>query len=297
MDLSKKQFEILEKLATGKNLSQRQLKESAGFSLGLVNKIMQELKEKNAVENGRITEEGFSLLEPYRVRRAVFLAAGLGARLAPITFNTPKPLIRVKDQRIIDTLLDACYAAGIKEIYVVRGYLAEQFDQLLYKYPSVTFLENPEYNEGNNIGSAMAARDYLSNAYVFEADILLYNPALIRPYHYSSNFLGIRQQRCDDWCCRVRDGIIREELLGAEGDDVYRMVGISYWDKPDGEKLSRDIAGVYAGPGGKERYWEQVPLVYRKDHYRVALRECKSSDLDEIDTFKELKTIDRTYSI
>ena len=165
MDLSKKQFEILEKLATGKNLSQRQLKESAGFSLGLVNKIMQELKEKNAVENGRITEEGFSLLEPYRVRRAVFLAAGLGARLAPITFNTPKPLIRVKDRRIIDTLLDACYAAGIKEIYVVRGYLAEQFDQLLYKYPSVTFLENPEYNEGNNIGSAMAARDYLSNTF------------------------------------------------------------------------------------------------------------------------------------
>ena len=49
----------------------------------------------------------------------------------PITLNTPKPLIRVQGRRIIDSLLDAVYAAGIEEVYVVRGYLAEQFDQLL----------------------------------------------------------------------------------------------------------------------------------------------------------------------
>ena len=99
----------------------------------------------------------------------------------------------------------------------------------------------------------MAVRNLLQNTYVFEADILLYNPTLIQPYHYSSNILGIRKQRCDDWCCRVKDGIIQEELLGAEGDDVYQMIGISYWNVADGQKLSGDIADVYADPGGKER--------------------------------------------
>ena len=49
-------------------------------------------------------------------------------------------------------------AAGIDDIFIVRGYLAEQFDQLLYKYPRVKFLENPAYNDANNISSAMCAR-------------------------------------------------------------------------------------------------------------------------------------------
>ena len=64
-------------------------------------------------------------------------------------------------------------AAGIDDITIVRGYLAEQFDQLLYKYPMLKFIENPAYNETNNISSAMCARYNLSNAYILEADILL----------------------------------------------------------------------------------------------------------------------------
>ena len=69
------------------------------------------------------------------MKRAVFVAAGFGSRMVPITLNTPKPLVRVNGTRIIDTLLDAVVEAGIPEIVIVRGYLGEQFDQLLYKYP------------------------------------------------------------------------------------------------------------------------------------------------------------------
>ena len=42
---------------------------------------------------------------------------------------------------------------------------------------------------------------------------------------------------------------------------------------------------------------EQVPLVYRKEHYRVEIRECREEDIVEIDTFNELKAIDRTYDV
>ena len=296
--LSRKQFDILELLAAEKEpLSQRKIEEKTRHSLGTVNRTVKELTELGYMAKGRITGAGLEALEPYRVKRAVFIAAGFGSRLVPITFNTPTPLVRVRGQRIIDGLLDACLEAGISDIYIVRGYLAEQFDQLLYKYPMIRFLENPIYNEANNISSSMCARYMLSNAYVLESDLLIKNHGIIKKYQYTSNFLGIRTERTDDWCVTVKDGVIAEEKLGGEGPDCWQLVGISYWNEADGHKLAADIKEVYEMPGGKERYWEQVPLVFRKDHYRVEIRDCYEDDIVEIDTFRELKAIDRTYDV
>ena len=296
MSLTRKQFDVLEKMASENDaLSQRDLEKLTGHSLGTINRVIKELTDLGFVSNGGITDAGLNALEPYRAKRAVFIAAGFGSRLVPITFNTPKPLVRVKGTRIIDHLIDACLEAGIEEIYIVRGYLAEQFDQLLYKYPTVKFLENPVYNEANNISSSLIAKELLSNAYVFEADLLLSNPKIITKYHYTSDFLAIKKDRTDDWCFEVKDKIITEEKVG--GEDCWQMVGISYWNEVDGHKLSQDIADVYSSPGGKERYWEQVPLSYRKEHYQVEVRECFDDDIVEIDTFKELKAIDKTYDV
>ena len=296
MHLTRKQFDVLEKMAAKTAPStQRELENLTGYSLGTVNRVIKELTDAGLVSNSVITAEGMNALEPYRVKRAVFIAAGFGSRLAPITFNTPKPLVRVKGVRIIDHLLDACLEAGIEEIYIVRGYLAEQFDQLLYKYPMVKFLENPVYNEANNISSGVIARDLLSNSYVFEADLLLSNPKIITKYHYTSDFLAIKKDRTDDWCFEVKDKVIVEEKVG--GENCWQMVGISYWNEEDGKKLAKDIPEVYSMPGGKERYWEQVPLVYKKKNYAVEVRECFDEDIVEIDTFRELKQIDPTYDV
>lgn len=298
MEITRRQFDILEALATNKTaLSQRDLEKVTGHSLGSINKTVKELTDLGYMEEGVITNSGINALEPYRAKRAIFIAAGFGSRLVPITFNTPKPLVRVHGVRIIDRLIEACLEAGINEIYIVRGYLGELFDQLLYKFPMIKFLENPMYNEANNISSALVARYMLSNAYVFEADLLISNPKIIKKYHYQSDFLGIKKERSDDWCFRVADGIIKEEKVGGEGDDIWQMVGISYWNEADGHRLSQDIADVFASPGGKERYWEQVPLVYCKEHYAVEIKDCHDEDIVEIDTFKELKTIDKTYDV
>ena len=178
-----KEFEILRIAESSKEkLSQREFAKETGLSVGTVNTTLTTLEEKGFIKDGLITKEGIEALEPYRVKRAIFIAAGFGSRMVPITLNTPKPLVRVKGERIIDTLLDAVVAAGIEEIYLVRGYLSEQFDQLLYKYPNIKFVENPAYNEANNISSAMCVRYLLSNSYVLEGDILLHNPKIIQKY-------------------------------------------------------------------------------------------------------------------
>lgn len=298
MSLTRNQFTILEALANaGGKLSQRELETVTKRSLGLINRTVKELNQLGYTQNGSITKSGTDALEPYRVKRAIFIAAGFGSRLVPITFNTPKPLVRVHGVRIIDHLIDACLAADINEIYIVRGYLAEQFDQLLYKYPMIRFLENPAYNEANNISSALVARYLLPNAYVLEADLLLYNPAIIKKYHYTSDFLAMKKNWTDDWCFESKDGIIAAQKVGGQGDNIWQMVGISYWNAADGHKLSVDIPEIYASPGGKERYWEQVPLHYRKEHYSVEILPCSEEDVVEIDTFRELKAIDKTYDI
>lgn len=305
-ELSKKQFDVLTVIEENKDkLSQREISEKTGHGLGTINKIVKELVEKGYVEDGKITENGLIALEPYRVKRAVIIAAGFGSRMVPITLNTPKPLVRVHGKRIIDGLLDAIVAAEIEEIILVRGYLAEQFDQLLYKYPMIKFVDNPFYNEANNISSAMCVRHQLANAYVFEADLLLTNPSLVKKYQYSSNYLGVPVDRSDDWCFTTKNGVIQTQQVGGELNDklknancgLYQEIGISYWSQADGERLADQIEQVYSMPGGKERYWDQVPFVYFKDQYQLDIRECSFDDIIEIDTFRELKQIDKAYDV
>ena len=292
--LTRKQFDILEALIDSKGKkSQRELSEQTGISLGSVNNVLKELDELSYVQNNKITQKGVEVMQQYRVKRAVIIAAGFGARMVPITLNTPKPLVRVKGSRIIDSALDALKEAEIEEVYIIRGYLSEQFDQLLYKYPNIKFIENPMYNEANNLSSIVCAGDLLQNAYVIEADLLVYNKKLIKKYQYASNYLGIPVKRTDDWCISLTGDYISKLAIG--GENCYQMVGISYWTKEDGKKLFTDARQVFNSPGGKERYWDQVPLEYCIKNYKVEVRKCSFDDIIEIDTFKELKQLDETY--
>lgn len=295
MELEREKFNILEAMSDGHSYTQRELRDVTGISPDSLNNILKEICGLGYIKDGVITEKGLAALEPYRVKRAVFIAAGFGSRLVPITLNTPKPLVRVKGVRIIDTLLDAVVAAGIEEIHIVRGYLGEQFDQLLYKYPNIRFIANTVYNEANNISSAYLARELLSNAYVFEADLLLSNPKIIKKYQYTSNFLGTKMEHSDDWCFETKDGIITAQKVG--GNNCYQEVGISYWNNADGIKLKEHIVKAYNMPGGKKRYWDEIPMAIFKDEYRVEIRECKAQDIVEIDTFQELKAIDSAYDV
>ena len=294
--LSRKQFTLLAAMAQADGpLTQRELSAQVGHSLSSVNRVMKELTELGFADDGSITPAGLAALEPYRARRAIILASDVVPRLLPITLSTPAPLIRVHGVPMIETLLNAVLAAGIEDITIVRGYLAEQFDQLLYKYPMIKFVENPLYNEEGSISSALCVRCQLSNAYVLEADLVVSNPAIIKKYHYGSEFLGIPMERSDDWCFELKDGCIHEQKVG--GLNCHQMVGISYWSEEDGRKLAGHIQEAYDMPGGHELYWEQVPLKIFKKDYKVGVCECSQEDIAEIDSFRELKAIDKTYDV
>ena len=302
MNLTYNQFEVLVAIEASQNekISQRSLAKDLDVSLGVVNKTINELIEmellvKNGSSNYEVTLKGYEWLQPHQVKRAVFMAAGFGSRMVPVTLNTPKPLILVHGKRIIETLLDAVVSAGIEEIVIVRGYLGEQFDVLLKKYPHIRFIENPLYNEANNISSAFLAKDLLENAYVLESDLVLYNPKLIRKYEYTTNYLGMKVDVTDDWCFYTKKDFISKLAVG--GEDCHHMFGISYWSKDDGQKMAHDIEKVYRMPGGKEKYWDEVALRECISNYQIRVRPVYKGDIIEIDTYNELKAVDPIYNV
>jgi len=256
--------------------------------------LVEELTGLGWIREGKLTREGLQALEPYKTRRAIFIAAGFGSRLRPVTLKTPKPLVKVHGKRIIDSLIEGVMAAGIQEIYVVCGYLGEQFQQLKADFPNIQLVTNPMYTECNNISSVLLTREHLRNCYVLEADLLLHNPGIFDKYLYHSSYLGIPTDETDDWYFKTDDnGVIRE--LGIGSRDCYRMLGISYWNEEDGARLPDHVKATFEMPGGSNEDWCYVPLVSFKEEYRVHVRQCAPEDIEEIDTYEELCAIDPSY--
>ena len=257
---------------------------------------------RDLAEAGKASAEELKQLEPYRVKRAILLAAGVGEQLKPITINTPKPLVKVNGVRMIDTLIDACIKADIEEIYVVRGHLSEQFDILRYKYPQIKFVDDPAVcccNDTDSIASVWRARKLLNeNVYICDADFVVYKPEfIIRKYNFRSNVLGIPAQSCNDWCFIPNDvGYVVEKRFGSD-TYCYKMVGIFYWTKQDAINLKSDIDEVFTKlPKGRGLCWEDVPTVtpYR-GKYSIKIVPCLAHEIAEIDTWEELKAIDPAY--
>lgn len=300
MEITRYQFEVLaylEKNGAG-NYTQRELSDSLMISGSELAKSIAWLQEKDFIicedRYFEITEKGLEALEPYRVKRAIILAAGFGSRMVPVTLERPKPLVKINGVRIIDTLLDALMAVGITDITIVRGYKKEVFDELYEKYPSVHLVDNDIYDSTNNISSIMKVLDKIDHCYICEADLYITNPNIITKYQYASNILGSYSLETDDWSFKMDDGHITDYRKG--NTYCYNYYGISYWTPEDCAKLRRDFQKVFdTEKNGHDYFWEFIPLVLCREDYQVEIRQCKKQDIMEIDNFYELVLVDPSY--
>lgn len=293
--MQKEQFAVLTALEKRGKLPPKDLAKTTGLSLDTCSAVLDELQNCGWVKDGSVTENGLDALEPYRVKRAIFIAAGMGSRMLPLTLSCPKPLVRVNGVRIIDTLIDACIAAGIEEIIVVRGYLGECFNQLTDKYPNIRFVDNPHYRDYNNISSAYLVKDLIGGSYIFESDIYLVNTDLITKYQYESNYLGVPCEETPDWCFET-DEHLRITDLHKPGKNCHHMYGISYYDKATGALFEKYVDEVFNKMlGGKDHFWDDVLCHFYVDKANIHVRECSFSDTMEIDSFDELCEIDERY--
>ena len=130
--------------------------------------------------------------------RAIILAAGMGTRLRPITLTTPKSLIEIGEETLIERQIRFLKEKGIDDVIVVTGYLAEKFEFLREKY-QVTLIHNDKYDVYNNFYTMFLVKEYLSDTYVIDADNYLVNNFLQTNLKHSTYFSAYKTNFKQEW--------------------------------------------------------------------------------------------------
>lgn len=230
-----------------------------------------------------------------KVERAIIMAAGMGNRMHPVTLTTPKPLVRVNGVRMIDTVIDALHKNGIYEIYIVVGYLKEQFEELKRDYPDIELIENPYYDTCNNIASLYAAREHIENAVILDGDQIIYDPTVLSPEFERSGYNSVwTDEETDEWLQTVENGIVTScSRTGGKGG--WQLYSISRWTAEDGKKLKRHLEIEFEQKQNRQIYWDDVALFCYPDEYKLGIRPMDKDAIIEVDNLSELIALDSSY--
>ena len=282
--MNRQEQDILNILAGGTFSGQRELAEESGYSLGVVNRCLRSLTETGYVRaDGTLTQNGQALLAENRPQRAVILAAGFGMRMVPINTETPKGLLQVHGERLIDRLIRQLHQALIRDIRVVVGFLKEQYEYLIDEF-GVELVVNPDYARKNNLHSVDRVRSALSDCYVVPCDLYCTeNP--FRTHEFYSWYM-VSEAPAPDSTVRVN----RKQALIPVSENGNRMIGICYLTADDGRKVSEKVHALCLDSRMDGAFWEEA--LYAEGKMLPAARVVPEGQVVEINTYEQLRELD-----
>ena len=231
----------------------------------------------------------------HTVKRAIIMAAGFGSRMQPVTLTTPKPLVKVNGMRMIDTVIQGLHHNGIQEIYIVAGYLKEQFYALETQYPGVKIIENPYYDTCNNISSLYVAREHLEDVMILDGDQIIYNDKILDPSFERSGYNCVwTNSQTDEWLMTVKDGVVTS-CSRTGGIGGWQLYSISRWSVEDGRKLKHHLEIEFEQNKNRQIYWDDIAMFCYPGEYHLGIYPMKKDDIIEIDNLSELAALDSSY--
>ena len=125
-----------------------------------------------------------------RINTALILCAGFGKRLNPITLNTPKPLLEIKDVSMLEKCINLIEKLGIQKILINTFYLKYQFSVFLNSKNfniDIKIIEDGEHILDTGGGIQNMIKD--SN----ENDFLIFNPDTVWSNNYRDEILKMEE--------------------------------------------------------------------------------------------------------
>ena len=282
--------DILNNLIKEPFINQRILAAQTGHSLGIVNRSIKELISEGYLdEEIRPTEKALREAKEKAPKNAIILAAGFGMRMVPINTETPKGLLEIKGERLIERTIRQLHEVGITEIYVVVGFMKEQYEYLIDEY-GVDLIVAPDYASKNNLHSLKTAADHLSNSYIIPCDIWCEKNPYSRNELYS--WYMVSDLVDDDSTVRVnrkQELVVQKEQAGGNA-----MIGICYLLEAEAEIVRERLEELGRDSRYDGAFWEET--LYRKDRMIVTARVVHAADAVEINTYEQLREIDSDSS-
>ena len=276
--------DILRTIAGGTFTSQRQLAADSGYSLGVVNRSVRSLRAAGYLDkNARLTEKARLELEAHRPRNAVILAAGFGMRMVPINTSSPKALLEVRGERLIDRLIRQLHAVGVTDITVVVGFMKESLEYLIDEF-GAELIVNPDYARKNNLHSLALASERIGGTYIVPCDLWCENNPF-SPYEPYSWYM-VADTADEESSVRVNR---KMELIRRSDGGGNRMIGIAYLAEPEAEAV-RPALRALDDEKHVEDLWERA--LYQKDRLLPRARVVGGASVVEINTYEQLRELD-----
>lgn len=284
--MNKKEFDILRIIKQEKNINQRKIAEITGHSLGTVNASIKNLiEEKYIDEKMKLTEKSTKYIKEKSPKNAIILAAGFGMRMVPINLERPKGLLEVNGEALIERIIKQLKEVGIKEIYVVVGFMKEAYEYLIDEY-GVKLIRNPEYAEKNNLHSLKYAISNLSNTYIIPCDIWCEE----NPFNKDELYPWYMVSQKNDKNSIVRLNSKEELVMEREEGKANKMIGISYLDKQTSDFVKTRLKTLCENTKYDNAFWEEA--LFEKDKMIVFAKKVDENKTCEINTYEQLRDLD-----